>query len=140
MTLLKTKKAVAVLAALVVAGVAAFGAYAYFTTTASSTVTLHGTTASALYPGTSSTVNFTVDNSSSGNQYVGTVHLVSVSTDAAHSSCNLSDFTMPDVVVNHDFAGGTGQTVTATGTLSMADNGNQDACQGAPLTLHLPRT
>jgi len=44
---------------------------------------------------------------------------------------------MPDVTVNQDFPNGNGQTVTATGTLTMANNGNQDACKGAPLTLNL---
>jgi hypothetical protein len=45
---------------------------------------------------------------------------------------------MPDVVVNHTFAPGKGQSVTPSGTLTMNDTGvNQDACQGATLTLHL---
>jgi hypothetical protein len=40
--------------------------------------------------------------------------------------------------VNQTVASGTGHAVTATGTLSMADTGtNQNACQGAPLTLNL---
>ena len=43
------------------------------------------------------------------------------------------------VTVNQTFPNGNGQAVTATGTLSMANTAqNQDACQGAPLTLHLP--
>jgi hypothetical protein len=49
----------------------------------------------------------------------------------------MTDFTMPDVTVNQDIASGNAQSVTATGTLSMANNGDQDACQAAPLTLHL---
>ena len=58
-------------------------AYAYFSTTgsgtgtatvgSSSTVTLHATVTSSLYPGTSSPVSFTVDNPSSGAQRVGTI-------------------------------------------------------------------
>jgi len=142
-----TKKRVLVLAA--VAAVAAIGttAFAYFTTTGSGTgsaavgtssaLTLHGTTASTLYPGTSSVVNFTVDNPSPGAQHLGTITLVSVTTDAGHSGCTMSDFTMPAVVANENFANGNAQAVTATGTLTMADNGNQDACKGAPLTLNL---
>jgi hypothetical protein len=142
-----TKKRVLVLA--VVAAVAAIGttAFAYFTTTGSGTGTaavgtssalvLHGTTAGSLYPGTSTTVNFTVDNPSPGAQHLGTITLASVTTDGAHSGCTMSDFTMPAVLANQNFASGNGQAVTATGTLTMADNGNQDACKGAPLTLNL---
>src|SRR5262245_12150725 len=145
-----TKKRVVVLA--VVAAVAAIGAtaFAYFTTTGSGTgsasvgtssaVALHGTTVNTLYPGTSTEVDFTVDNPASGNPFVGTVKLDSVTTDPAHSGCTMSDFTMQDVLVNHNFPSGNGQSVTPTGTLAMADNGNQDACKGAPLTLHLSST
>lgn len=119
-------------------------AYAYFTTSGSGTgtasvgsssaVTLHGTTAGALLPGTSSTVSFTVDNPSAGHQRVGTIHLDSVD---APNGCSAADFTMPDVVANQDVASGNGTAITATGTLSMANNGNQDACKGGSLTLHL---
>jgi hypothetical protein len=136
--------------ALAVAGVA----FAYFTTTGSGTgtatagsssaVTLHATVSSNLYPGSSSPVTFTVDNPSSGSQRVGTVSLASISVDAGHSTCSTvitggnPDFAMPDVTVNHVFAAGNGQTVTPTGTLTMNETGvNQDACQGATLTLHL---
>ena len=123
-------------------------AYAYFTSTGSGTgtatvgtaqaVTLHGTAATTLFPGTSSTVTFTVDNPSAGTQRVGTIHLASVTTDAAHTpGCVTTDFTMPDVGVNQSFPNGSGQTVTASGTLTMANTGVQDACQGAPLTLNL---
>ena len=145
-----TKKRVIVLAAVAVAVAVGTTAFAYFTTTgqgtgsasvgSSSAVTLHGATVDPLYPGTSTEVDFTVDNPSSGNQYVATIHLDSVTTDVAHSACNMSDFTMPDVAVDHDFTSGSGQAVAATGTLSMADNGNQDSCQAAPLTLHLSST
>jgi hypothetical protein len=136
--------------ALVIAGVA----IAYFTTTGSGTgtatvgsssaVTLHATVSSTLYPGASSPVNFTVDNPSSGSQRVGSISLASVSVDAGHSSCSTvttggnPDFAMPAVAVNKTFAPGNGLSVTPTGTLTMNDTGvNQDACQGATLTLHL---
>ena len=79
--------------ALAVAGVA----LAYFTSSGSGTgsasvgsassVTLHATISSDLYPGSSSPVTFTVDNPSSGAQRVGTVSLASISVDAEHSSC-----------------------------------------------------
>ena len=129
-------------------------AFAYFTSSgsgtgtatvgSSSTVTLHATISSSLYPGASSPVSLTVDNPSSGSQRVGTVSLTSISADAGHASCSTvisggnPDFTMAPVTVNHVYAPGNGQTVTPTGTLAMNETGvNQDACQGATLTLHL---
>jgi hypothetical protein len=132
-----------------VGAVAVVGAaIAYFTTTGSGTgsaavgtssaVTIHGTAGTSLFPGAGTTVNFTVDNPSAGSQRVNVIQLESVTTDAGHSACVMSDFTMPNVTVNQAFPNGNGQAVTATGTLSMANTAlNQDACQGAPLTLHL---
>jgi hypothetical protein len=136
--------------ALAVAG----AALAYFTTTGSGTgtatvgsssaVTLHATVSANLYPGTSSPVSFTVDNPSSGSQRVGTITLGSITVDAGHSTCSTTisggnpDFSMPAVTVNHVFGPGNGQSVTPTGTLTMNETGvNQDACQGATVTLHL---
>ena len=78
-----------------------------------------------------------MDNPSAGHQYVTTIHLDSVTTDGGHAACTMADFTMPDVTANQDFPNGNGQAVGATGTLTMANNGNQDACKGAPLTLNL---
>jgi hypothetical protein len=110
----------------------------------SSAVTLHATISSNLYPGSSSPVSITVDNPSSGAQRVGTVTLASITVDAGHSTCSTAissgnpDFTMPAVSVNKVFPSGSGQSVTPAGTLAMNDTGvNQDACQGATLTLHL---
>lgn len=136
--------------AVAVAGVA----LAYFTSSgagtangtvgSSSTVTLHGTVPSTLYPGTSSSVSFTVDNPSSGSQRVGTITLSSITVDAGHSTCSTTisggnpDFSMPAVAVNKVFPTGNGQSVTPTGTLTMNETGvSQDACQGATVTLHL---
>jgi len=136
--------------ALAVAGVA----FAYFTSSGSGTgtatvgsssaVTLHATTSSNLYPGSSSPVTLTVDNPSSGSQRVGTVTLASITVDAGHSTCSTTitggnpDFTMAAVTVNKVFGPGNGQSVTPSGTLTMNETGlNQDACQGATLTLHL---
>jgi hypothetical protein len=145
----QSKKRRALVTVGAVGAVAAVGvAVAYFTTTGSGTgsatvgtssaVTVHGTTATSLFPGTSSTVSFTVDNPSAGSQRVSAIQLESVTTDAGHSACVMSDFTMPSVTVNQVFPSGNGQAVTATGSLSMANTAlNQDACQGAPLTLHL---
>lgn len=129
-------------------------AYAYFTSTGSGTapakvgtsaaVTLKGTVAGNLYPGSSSQVSFTVDNPSSGAQRVGTISLTGITVDAGHSSCGVvitggnPDFSMPAVAVNATFAAGNGQTVTPKGSLTMNDTGvSQNACQGAELTLAL---
>jgi hypothetical protein len=147
------KRALSAFATICVLGIAA-GAYAYFTTTGSGTgtasvgtsaaVTLHGTVTGSLYPGSSSSVSFTVDNPSSGGQRVNTISLASITADAGHSGCSTAisggnpDFAMASVAVNKTFAPGNGQAVTQTGTLTMNDTGvNQDACQGATLTLNL---
>lgn len=148
-----TKKRVLAVTAVSALALAA-GAYAYFTSTGSGSatasvgsgtpVTINATVSSNLYPGGSSPVTFTVDNPSSGAQRIGTITLASIATDAGHSACSKvitggnPDFTMAPVVVNKVFAAGNGQTVTPTGTLAMNDTGvNQDACQGATLTLSL---
>src|SRR6476469_9975340 len=132
----------------------AAAAYAYVTSTGSGTatakvgtssaVTLKGTVAGNLYPGASSQVSFTVDNPSSGAQRVGTISLTGITVDAGHSTCSVvitggnPDFTMPAVAVNATFPSGNGQAVTPKGTLTMNDTGlNQNACQGAELTLAL---
>jgi hypothetical protein len=129
-------------------------AIAYFTSSGSGTgsasvgssspVTLHATISSNLYPGSSSPVTFTVDNPSSGSQRVGTITLSSISVDSGHSGCSATisggnpDFSMPAVTVNKVFGSGNGQSVTPGGTLTMNETGvNQDACQGATLTLNL---
>lgn len=146
----RTLVALACVATLAVAAVA----YAYFTSTGSGTatakvgtssaVTLKGTVAGNLYPGASQQVSFTVDNPSSGAQRVGTISLTGITVDAGHSTCSVTisggnpDFTMPAVAVNATFPSGNGQAVTPKGTLTMNDTGvNQNACQGAELTLAL---
>lgn len=147
------RRAVAALSTVAMLALAA-AAFAYFSTTGSGTATatvgsgsnvvLHGTVSSNLYPGGSSAVTFTVDNSSSAAQRVGTISLASVAVDAGHSTCSKvvgggnPDFTMPAVTVNKTYGTGSGQAVTPTGTLTMNDTGvSQDACQGATLTLNL---
>jgi hypothetical protein len=153
MSSLTKKRALSAFATICVLGIAA-GAYAYFTTTGTGTgtasvgtgsaVTLHGTVSGSLYPGSASTVSFTVDNPSSGSQRVNTISLASITVDAGHASCSTvigggsPDFSMAPVVVNKTFAPGNGQAVTQTGSLTMNETGvNQDACQGATLTLNL---
>jgi hypothetical protein len=99
-----------------------------------SAIELSATTAGDLYPGgPARPVTITMDNPGSGNQFVDTVTLASVTSDKAN--CDTSAFTMADVAVNSDIAAG--QTVSRTGSLTMANAGDQDACQGAALTLNL---
>jgi hypothetical protein len=149
-----SRKAV-LLSTCIAVGLALAGiAVAYFTSTgsgtgtaavgASSNVTLHGALAGALYPGASTTVSLTLDNPSPGSELVGAVHLEGITPDAGHSGCSTAitggnpDFTMPDVAVNQSFPNGNGQAVATTGTLTMRETGvNQNACQGATLTLNL---
>lgn len=156
-------------AVLAVAGIA----FAYFSTSGSGTgsatvgtsspLTIHGTSAGTLYPGTTSSVSFTVDNPSSGHQQLGTVHLASVkacvgtgstwngttcsnsgteattceSVETGASDTNTGNFWMADVTSNQDFGNGNGQSVTATGSLKMNDlSTSQDACKNANLTLN----
>lgn len=149
-----TKRRAIVAGTAVCALVLAAGAYAYFTSTGTGTatatvgtttaVTLHGTVSGSLYPGSSSTVTFTVDNTGSGSERVGTITLTKIQPDAGHSTCSTTitgekpDFTMAGVAVNKTYAPGNAQAVTPTGSLTMNDTGlNQDACQGATLTLTL---
>jgi hypothetical protein len=149
------------------------GAVAYFTTSGSGTgtatvgtssaLTIHGSSASTLYPGTSSTISFTVDNPSSGHEQLGTIHLASVkacvgsgsswngsscsnsgseattceSVETGASDTNTANFWMADVVANEDFGNGSGQAVSPTGTIKMNDlNSSQDSCKNANLTLN----
>ena len=149
-------------------------AYAYFSATGSGTgtatvgtstaLTLHGTTGGTLYPGTSTTVSFTVDNTSSGSEQVGTIHLASVkacvgagstwtgsacsnsgteattceSVETGASDTNTADFWMADVAANQSFPNGSAQPVTATGSLKMNNlSSSQDACKNANLLLNL---
>ena len=112
----------------------------------SSTVTLAGTITGTLYPaGAPASVSVLVTNPGSGSQYVGSVTLASITTDAAHSACDLSvsganrAFTMADISVASTLtkSGTAGDHTTVSGSLQMNDTGiAQDTCQGAPLTLH----
>jgi hypothetical protein len=153
MNRLNKKRVVSALAAVAIFVIAA-GAYAYFSTTGSGTATatvgsssalvIKGTVTGNLYPGSSSPVTLTVDNNSTGKQRLGTISLEKITADAGHSSCSVvttggnPDFTMAEVVANKVYSPGTNQAVTPSGSLTMNETGvNQDACQGATLTLTL---
>ena len=168
MNFFRRKKGLALLAAVAALAISAVTAVAYFTATGagngqgtvgtSTAFVLHGTAAGTAYPGQSQTVNFTVDNNGGGNQYLATIHLVSVQACAtawtypsgtptcsggAISTCggangSSHDFQMADVTVDNDFAPGTGETVTPTGSLVMNDlSASQNTCENAYLNLNL---
>jgi hypothetical protein len=92
----RIKSRLAFLAALLVAALGTIAAYAYFTTSGSghgtatvgnsSALTLHGATSGTLYPGTTVPVSFTVDNSSTGHQQLGTIYLAGVKACTGTSS------------------------------------------------------
>lgn len=138
---------VAVVASVATVAIAG-AAFAYFTTTGtgsgsgsvgtSSVVTITGTVTNALYPGTSSPVTFSVNNPSTGHQYVNTISLVSVAPDAGHAACVVTDFSMAPVSALQDVGTGV-SAITAQGTLVMANQPllSQDACKNATLTLTL---
>jgi hypothetical protein len=143
------KRVIIVLAAIGVLALSG-AAVAYFTGSGSgtgtatvgsaSTVTVSGTVADSLFPGSASDVAITVENTGSGPQHVGSVHLDSVDVDSGHSTCDTSAFSMDDVSVDQtlDKNGGVNDTAHVTGSLQMSDSGsNQDGCQGATLTLNL---
>jgi len=169
------RRRITVLAVLLIALIAAIGGWAYFTTTGagngtatvgtSVALTLHGTAPTTLYPGTTSAISFTVDNSSTGHQQLGTIHLSAVkactgagsswngsacsaggteqttceSVETGASDTNTANFWMKDVVENQDIAGGaSGVAATNSGTLQMNDlASSQDLCKNANLTLLL---
>lgn len=168
--LFKTRKRTLVVGTLTTLAVAG-SAFAYFTSTgtgsgsatvgSAANLTVTGTSASTLYPGASSTVNFTVNNPSTGHERLGTITLSAVHACTGASStwngsaCSNSgteqttcesfdtsassttdNFSMPAVASNTDFGPGNNQTVTQTGTLAMNDlTSSQNSCQGASLTL-----
>jgi len=105
-----------------------------------STVTLHGSAAPGLFPGSSVAVSFTADNNDANQAIaVGTIHLVSVAADSGHSACDTSAFHMSDVVSGQKLAAGAAAVaLTAGGTLAMDNTAaNQDSCKGATMTLTL---
>jgi hypothetical protein len=133
------------------------GAYAYFSTSgsgsgsgtvgSSSALTLNqaGITYSSapdnnLYPGTSATVTFTVDNPSSGHQELGTISVASITSNKA--GCDSADhptwFSATTDVVNQDYGHGSAQAVPGSLTVTFVNDSanSQDVCQGANLTFN----
>ncbi len=154
LSVLKTKRARVGLGLLVLLAFSG-AAVAYFTTTGSgsgnaqvgtsSALTINATItpgSGGLVPGGNpAAVSFSVNNPSSGNQYVGSVSLSGVQaySDSAHtqpiptSSCDTSQFTMASVTENTDVGSGT-SSLPNNGSLVFHDSGsNQDGCKGAYL-------
>jgi hypothetical protein len=148
MTIKQGLTAVACVAALAVAGIA----YAYWTGSGSGsgtgdvgtngTITLSGTVIGDSAPGVSQPVSFTAANATDSPIRVTTVHLESVSVDAAHSACAVADFSMANVTEDHQVpAGATAEALPNNGSLVYANTAvSQDACKGATLTLTLSST
>jgi hypothetical protein len=139
---------VAAIAALAVAGIAV----AYFTAsgTGSGTasvgsaagVTITGVTIDdTLYPGASSTVRLTINNSSSDtavqvDKVVADTSTYTNGISGLPDGCDPADFSFGDVSVNTSIAAS--RSTDTTGTLRFANtSANQDACQGASPVLHL---
>lgn len=131
---------VAAIAALALAGIA----IAYFTAsgTGSGTATVGSdagvaienvTISRTLYPGGASDVRFDVRNLSADTSVrVGSVVVDSIVTPAG---CAAADFSFDPVAIGSIAANG---SVSATGSLELENTAsNQDACQGASVTLNL---
>jgi hypothetical protein len=102
-------------------------------------VTLIGTVAVGSAPGTEQPVAFTAANPSESPVQITTVHLVSIAADSEHVACETADFTMEDVIENHEVPGeATAEVLPGEGSLVYVNTlVNQDACKGATLTLTL---
>jgi hypothetical protein len=146
-------------------------AYAYFTSSGagsgtatvgtSSAMTITGTSASTLLPGTTSQITLSANNPLSSSQYLGVIYLSGIKAcqkDSAWngSACapvateittcesvdpgnvadvNVSNFYMADVSVNLDLTAGL-HALVPTGTLKMHDLAvSQDTCKNAALYL-----
>jgi hypothetical protein len=127
-------------------------AYAYWTGTGTGTgtgtvggggtVTVAGTLAPGIEPGSSSAVSFTAANATDTPITVTDVHLESVTADAGHDTCETDDFSMSDVTEDHAVpAGATAEALPNNASLVYENTEvSQDACKGATLTLTLSST
>jgi hypothetical protein len=156
--LFNSRKRIAVAAAGAAVLLGGVTAVAYWTTTGAGTGTGTAGTSQALtinqvgivysnalndnafVPGSSAVVTFTVDNPSSGHQYLNKIHLSSVTSGNAgcNSTAQPAWLTMPDVTVALDYGPGSGQAVTPTGTITFNNDAlvDQGACKLAALVFH----
>jgi hypothetical protein len=145
---LRRRRVVAALGGLAAVAIAVV-AVAYWTGSGSGTgtadvgttgsVTLTGTVTPGSAPGTTEPVSFTAANPSESPIQVTKVHLVSVAADSEHAACKTADFTMADVIQEHQVpAEATTEAMPNDGSLVYANTEvSQDACKGATLTLTL---
>jgi hypothetical protein len=143
-----SRKKVAVITVIGVLAVAS-AAFAYWTGTGGGSgqatvgtagvVTVTATVPTGISPGNSEPVSFTAANATNSGIYVTGVHLVSVTADGGHSACVTADFSMANVAEGQEIAAGaTAAPLVTPGSLVYADTVvNQNACQGAVLTLAL---
>jgi hypothetical protein len=163
---LKSKKGLALLAALVVAVAASVGAYAYFTSTGTGSgsasvgnstndIVVSSSTTGDMYPlalAPAANTTISVKNNGSGQQYVDTVYLDTTfgggtgitnsknTADGGSGTCNDSWFefdTSPVSIGQNVAAGATYTPASPNATLWLKDNGSdQSACEGATVTVH----
>ncbi len=141
------KKAVVVVAVAAVAMAGAGGAYAYWTTggtgdgsaTAGDAVEFEidqTNVVTDLFPGIAQTVNFTVTNPATFNQYLTnvavTVDAFTKATDATKPDCTAADFLVGVPQVTAGQIDGDNGTKTGTVSLTLKNlNTNQDNCKNA---------
>jgi len=148
--LIKNKRALTVLGAVAVLAVAGI-AVAFWTASGSGSGTgtvassngslvLHGSIASGLTPGGEETVSYSADNKNTSSLQVGTVKaVVSIDEEHAEAGCKASDFSVADTTEDQTIPASTsGVALENNGTIKMSDTSeNQDACQGATISLEL---
>jgi hypothetical protein len=141
MKLIKSKKALVLLGALVVAAAASIGAYAYFTAAGAGNGTAHVGSSSAielssplvgdLYPGGADVpVTVTIKNPGGGAQYVGTVS----GTVEDNGGCLGTWFVVDPVDYKDTLAAGASDTV-GTNVRMLDSGGDQNVCKGKTVTI-----
>ena len=146
----KTKKGLALLAALVVVGASAFGAYAYFTTTGTGTgsatvassngitlvITGGSTDATGLVPGGSVAIsNGKIHNG--GTQEAGAAGTVTGTVSTTQVGCDATWFSVDNVVEPAGTSIAAGGDLAFATTLHMSNptGVDQNGCKGAPLKI-----
>jgi hypothetical protein len=148
MSAVRNKPVVLVVAAAILM-LTAVGAYAYWTSTgggegtaatgtSDDLVVVQTSTITAMGPGTAAqTLTGNFDNSSDGPSYVGSVTVVVAGTDEA--GCTADDYTITDspMTVDAEVDDGDAQGAWTGATIAFANDPtrNQDACQGATVSL-----
>jgi hypothetical protein len=151
---MKSRKRLVAISALVVAGSLIGVAIAAWTTggsgsgqasagSAASMTISAGTPSTSLYPNGSADVAASISNPNPYGVHVSSISLGAVSVDAGHSGCNLPSISVTSPQAN----GGSGWNIAASGStnvdltnaISMSNAAN-DSCQGATFTVALTAT